>query len=132
MSNRRRVPADFQIRAGSNRVGTGGQLVPVTRIIVHESYRNGQPTHDIVILKLQRNLVFSASVRAVQLPAQGFAVPHGSTAVVSGWGGTNTQGNRVPIVLQALNTPIIGNTQCQSIIQFPVRADQLCAGGVVG
>ena len=132
LSNRNRNPADSSIRAGSNRVGTGGQLVPVTRFIVHESYRNGQPTHDIIILKLSRNLVFSATVRAAQLPVQGFAVPAGSTALLSGWGGINTAGNRSPTVLQALQTPIIGNAQCQTRIQFPVRNDQLCAGGVVG
>ena len=132
MSNSGYPASGFQIRAGSNRVGTGGQLVQVSRIIEHELYNSRTLIHDICILKLARSLVMSASVRAIVLPAQGFAVPHAAIATVSGWGGINTAGNRAPTVLQTLQTPIIGNTQCGTINGSPVRGDQLCAGGVNG
>ncbi|CAO1420930.1 unnamed protein product [Diamesa hyperborea] len=124
--------SQFQIRVGSNRVSTGGQLVPVTRIINHESYNPNTLIHDICIMKLSRNLVLSASVRTIALPVQGFAVPHGNMATLSGWGGINTAGNRSPTVLQTLQTPIIGNSQCGTINGSPIRADQMCAGGVNG
>ena len=52
-------------------------------------------------------------------------------ATVSGWGGTNTAGNRSPTVLQTLQTPVIGNPQCIARINV-LRNDQMCAGGVVG
>ena len=132
MSNSGYPPADFQIRAGSNRLATGGQLVGVTGIIQHPSFDNNQVINDIVILKLARNLVLSATVRAIALPVAGFAVPHGSMASVTGWGGTNTAGTANPTVLQALNTAVIGNNQCTTMNNFPTRADQLCAGGIVG
>ena len=61
MFKRGEAPTGFQIRAGSNRVGTGGQLVGVTRIIVHDSYNSRTLINDISILQLQRNLVLSTS-----------------------------------------------------------------------
>ena len=133
MSNSGYPPAGFNIRAGSNRLGGGGQFVPVSRIIEHEAF-NSNPSmiNDIVILKLQRNLVMSAAVRAIQLPVQGFAVPHGSIAAVTGWGGINTRGDLNPAVLQTLNTAVIGNAQCTTLNNFATRADQLCAGAQVG
>lgn len=106
-------PAGFTIRVGSNRLATGGQLVQVARIIEHELFRKSPSMiNDIVILKLQRNLVMSAQVRAIALPELASSVPHGTMASVTGWGGTNTQGNLNPTVMQTLNTQVIGNAQC--------------------
>ena len=132
MSNSGYPASQFTIRVGSNRAGTGGQVIPVARIINHESYNSRTYANDICIMKLSRNLVMSASIRAILLPAQGMAVPHAAMATVSGWGGTNTAGNRAPTVLQTLQTPIIGNSQCGTINGSPIRGDQLCAGGVNG
>ncbi|CAO1437133.1 unnamed protein product [Diamesa serratosioi] len=127
-----RAASSFSVRVGSNRVTTGGQVVNVRQLIPHEWYNPRNEEFDIVILKLERNLVLSASVRAIQLPTHGFNVPHAAMATVSGWGGTNTAGNRVPTVLQTLQTPIIGNTQCRSIIGSSILNNHICAGGVVG
>ena len=124
----------FAIRAGSNRLMTGGQLIGVSRIIEHPDFTDTpRMINDIVILKLERTLILSAAVRAILLPVAGFAVPHGSMATVTGWGGINQVGNANPTVLQALNTAVIGNAQCTTINNnVAPRADQLCAGAVVG
>ena len=112
---------------------TGGQLVGVIRIIEHPDFTDTpRMTNDIVILKLERNLVMSAAVRAIALPVAGFAVPHGSLSVVTGWGGINQVGNANPTVMQALSTAVIGNPQCTTLNNVATRADQLCAGAVVG
>lgn len=114
MSNRGDAAIHFTIRAGSNRVDSGGQIIPVIRVIEHEL--NTDPydwsfEYDIAILKLRRNLVFSASVRAIQLPAQGFNVPHGSIATITGWAifMDNWDYDWEASVLESTNTTIIEN-----------------------
>lgn len=125
------LPSVFEIRAGSNTVSTGGQLVRVVLIVEHESFNSRSLINDIAILKLESRLLLSSTVRAIQLPVLNFAVPNAAIAAISGWGGINTRGDR-PIFLQTINVPIIGNTQCSTRMQSTVRADQLCAGGVTG
>ena len=132
MSNSGEHPTSFSVRVGSNRVATGGQLIRIWRVWGHDLYNDITWINDISILKLERNAVLSATVRAIPLPVQGFNVPHGVMATVSGWGGTNTAGNRSPTVLQTLQTPVIGNPQCTVINNQFVRNDQMCAGAVVG
>ena len=129
MSNSGRDPTGFAVRAGSTRISDGGQFIRANEVIEHELYDDWELTHDIVILKLEQNLVFSASVRAIELPSQNFDVPHRSIASISGWGDLEFQGNRYPEVLQTTPVPVIGNPECQTIYDEEViRSDQLCAG----
>lgn len=131
MSNRVEAPTIFHIRAGSINAATGGQTRNVSRIILHPSYNGRTLFNDIAVLKLATLLTMSPSVVVIQLPLQNQVAPHGSMASISGWGGTNTRGDRSPAVLQTLQVPFVGNTQCAAIIGSPLRVDQLCAGGVV-
>ena len=92
-------------------------------------YDDWELTYDIVMLKLEQNLVFSASVRPIELPSQNFDVPHGSVATISGWGDLEFRGGRYPENLQTTPVPVIGNPECQIIYdEENIRPDQLCAG----
>ena len=122
-------PTGFAVRAGSTKIGTGGQFIRASEVIEHELYDDWELTHDIVILKLEQNLVFSASVRPIELPSQNFDVPHDSVASISGWGDLKFQSGQYPDILQTTPVPVIGNPQCQIIYNDEaIRPDQLCAG----
>ena len=128
MSNSGRDTKAFAVRAGSSRISDGGQFIKANEVIEHELYDDWELTHDIVILKLEQNLVFSASVRAIELPPQNFDVPHGSVASISGWGDLESKAYRYPEILQTTPVPVVGNFQCQTIYREVIRSDQLCAG----
>lgn len=131
MFKRGGVPSSFQIRAGSNRVSTGGLLIPVLRIIEHETFVSRTLVNDICILKLSRNLGFSASVRAINLPEQGLVLPNAVVATITGWGVVNNRGG-LPVVLQTADVQIIGNAECELKIANPIRINELCAGVQLG
>lgn len=125
--------ASLTVCAGTNAFGSGKTVVGVIRIFEHEGFRLfPYKINEIGILKLQRNLVYSETVRGIQLPVPGFAVPHGSMASITGWGAINSNGVQNPTSLRTLQTPIIGNTQCTTLNNFDIRTSQLCAGYVVG
>ena len=46
-------------------MSSGGQFIIVTEYFEHELYNEFELTHDVAILKLSANLVFSTSVRAI-------------------------------------------------------------------
>ncbi|ALC42239.1 CG13430 [Drosophila busckii] len=85
-------PELYAIRAGSSFWESGGSYVRIKRIIPHEHFN--LPTHmnnDIALLLLQRPLVYSRDIQAIQLvhPTD-YVAPH-AQLFVSGWGSTNAQ-----------------------------------------
>lgn len=111
-------------------MSSGGQFILVSEYFEHELYDYFELTHDIAILKLEEDLVFSASVRAINLPPPKFNVPHDSIATVSGWGAMIIRGP-YPDNLQTVQVPVVENTQCQLIFDHifeNIRSDQICAG----
>lgn len=119
----------FTVRAGSTSMSSGGQFILVSEYFEHELYDEFELSHDVAILKLERNLVFSASVRAINLPPLKFNVPHDSIATVSGWGALVIRGGVYPDNLQTVQVPVVDNIQCQLIFEDEnIRSDHICAG----
>lgn len=110
----------------------GGQVVPVSQVIEHESYTGRDTLNNIAILKLGGSLVFSASVRPTTLPPVDFVVPHDTIATITGWGSLDLFDPSVSPVLQALNLPVVGNQQCGVINNVFIPSIQICAGGEAG
>ena len=86
-------------------------------------------TYDIAILKLEEDLVFSASVRPINLPTATFNVPQDSIATISGWGDLKSQSGQFPEQLQTVQVPVVGNPQCQKLYEsIPILTNHICAG----
>lgn len=110
-------------------MSSGGQFILVADYFEHDLYNEFELTHDVAILKLSSNLVFSTSVRAINLPPLNFDVPHDSIATVSGWGALIIRGGVYPDNLQTVQVPVVDNIQCQLIFEDEIiRADHICAG----
>lgn len=124
-----RIQSYFTVRAGSTSMSSGGQFIIVTEYFEHELYHEFELSHDVAIMKLSSNLVFSASVRAIMLPPLNLVVPHDSIATVSGWGALIIRGGVYPDNLQTVQVPVVDNRQCQLIFKDEdIRVDHICAG----
>lgn len=58
--------SDYQVRAGSDDVGKGGQLLNVAKIIVHESYYGGY-AYNVALLKTAQKIRFNRQAKPVRL-----------------------------------------------------------------
>lgn len=68
----------FQIRAGSDLRSQGGQIVNVTKMVMHPDYQPSGLYNDIAIIKLQHKLTFGSKVWSIGLPPRGYKVPDGA------------------------------------------------------
>lgn len=59
-------------------MGRDGDIVNVTQIIPHPSYNSWNIDFDFSLLKLQRELIFSAKVQPIQIPCLGENFPDGT------------------------------------------------------
>lgn len=118
----------FTVRAGSTSRSSGGQFIVVSRYFEHELYDEFELKYDVAILKLSRNLVFSASVRPIPLPPFNFHVPHDSIATVSGWGVLVIRSGIYPDNLQSVQLPIVENKQCGEFFEDEIYRHHICAG----
>jgi len=124
-----RLDLSFQIRAGSDMRSSGGQIINVTRIIMHPEYVGGIFFNDIAILKLQSSLQFGPRVWSIQIPAVGLSIPDGADLLVSGWG-TLQSGGTSPEQLHKVYVPAVSNEDC-ALAYNNIRDFKLCAG-IVG
>ena len=103
------------VRAGTNRMHEGGQLIRASHVFIHPSYDKGPAVNenDIALIRLQQP-VDHPSARVIQLQGsrieQIFASP-GSCAVVTGWG-TTSQGGEVSKSLLQVDVPIVEYALC--------------------
>uniref|UniRef100_A0A1I8Q3Z7 Peptidase S1 domain-containing protein n=1 Tax=Stomoxys calcitrans TaxID=35570 RepID=A0A1I8Q3Z7_STOCA len=117
----KRVPASsLTIRAGSRFINTGGQIMGVSEIKVHPSYKNFE--NDIALLKLSNPLSFNARIKPIALANNN--PPAGSSIVISGWGRSSTQGP-VPQNLQYVTLKAISRTDCKKRL-FGLPKNVIC------
>nr|XP_018916831.1 PREDICTED: serine protease snake-like [Bemisia tabaci] len=113
--------------------------VRVERTIVHPDYRDDRKYNDIALIRLERKVTFSASIRPSCLHQGGelHRLPE-----ATGWGYTEFGGKRSD-ALQKVKLDVINNTQCDQLYDAerrePNRAlergiieTMLCAGKLDG
>ncbi|XP_033170213.1 serine protease SP24D [Drosophila mauritiana] len=110
----------FTIRAGSNDRFSGGVLVQVAEVIVHEEY--GNFLNDVALLRLETPLILSASIQPIDLPTAD--TPADVDVVISGWGRIKHQGD-LPRYLQYNTLKSITRQQCEELIDFGFEGE-LC------
>lgn len=75
----------LSIRAGSVDRLSGGVVVKVSKVVVHEDFLN-----DVGVLVLQNVLSYSSTIRAIPLAT--VDTPVGANVLISGWGHLSTGG----------------------------------------
>lgn len=122
----------LSVRAGSTYSQSGGQLIPVSKIVQHSSYNDNTLNNDIAVMILRSPLNLNGnSVSAIRLPNQGENVGVGANGQVSGWG-AEREGGSVASALRVVTVPVVSNQQCNSLYGGGITANMVCAGFLAG
>ncbi|KAH7032620.1 extracellular trypsin protease [Microdochium trichocladiopsis] len=123
-----------QVRAGSLKWASGGVLVNVSEIVVHEKYYDPTFfTNDIALWHLATPIRTSSTISYSKLPIQGSDPTDGAPAVTAGWGYTLPGNRTLAATLQKVSVPIVSRDRCQA--SYPgedVTTAMICAGLVAG
>jgi secreted trypsin-like serine protease len=117
-------PQLIDVRIGNSRSGTGGEVVPVSKVTMQPNYLLGKG-YDISLLKLTR------SSTKPPVPVAGAAETGlwsaGTTETIVGWG-TTSEGGSTPDDLQKAQVPVTTDAYCaKAYSDFDVKT-MLCAG----
>jgi trypsin len=116
------------VRIGNSQSDTGGEVVPVSKVIMEPSYLGLGATSDISLLKLSRNST-KTPVKVAGSGETGLWAP-GTTETIVGWGATE-EGGSTPDNLQKANLPIVADSTCDADYSGSGGIDEkteICAG----
>lgn len=110
-----------------------GTVVKVAKVIEHPKFNGDTFDYDFAILKLEKPLTLSRTVKTIKLPKEGFSVQPGTQCTVSGFG--YTEENMVSTYLRSTLVSIIENKKCAAMfnvpeVEFVVTKQMICAGVV--
>ncbi|XP_034434190.1 ovochymase-1 isoform X1 [Hippoglossus hippoglossus] len=103
----------------------GQQSVAVALIIIHNRYNSRTKENDVALLKLQEPLVFTTSVRPINIWTSPLPLFRGCT--ITGWGTTRENGPRVSR-LQEVNVTVLPSDVCNQYYSGRIRSSMFCAG----
>ena len=118
-------PAAIQVLAGTHDVREGGELLKVTRILIHPAYGSAGISNDIALLELEGYYAYPR-IELLTPDRANMAAP-GTTATTVGWGLTSEGGNLSP-VLKKLVSQIISNDECKTHLDSSILDVTICAG----
>lgn len=124
-----RIPAQITFRIGSELYGSGGSVVKVQRIVVHEDYDSRTIDFDYSLLQLSQPLNFSDQIKPIALPSVDDEVADGTFCLISGWGNTqNSSESRTK--LRGAEVPIVNQEKCVEAYRSTntVTPRMICAG----
>ncbi|KAG8569198.1 hypothetical protein GDO81_014294 [Engystomops pustulosus] len=106
----------------------------VKKIIYHQKYNDRTHDYDIALMKLEKPLIYSDSIRPVCLPQYEQELPVGSECWVAGWGHTHPDNTHMPRGLKEAMVPLISTRKCNSscIYDGDITPRMLCAGYLDG
>lgn len=101
-----RVESSIRIVIGTITLSSGIEHQSI-RIVNHPNFNFQTLANDVSVVKTQANMVFNEAVQAIAVGSDQHGV---STAIVTGWGGTEQSGGgNTPDHLQGLNTRTMTN-----------------------
>jgi secreted trypsin-like serine protease len=103
--------ATINVRIGHHQDSTGGEVVPVSRVIMQPSYIGLTSSHDISLLKLSRPA--TKTPVKVSGPAETSLFAPGTMETIVGWGVTKENGSG-PEYLQKAQVPIVDEQTCDA------------------
>ncbi|XP_017492689.1 PREDICTED: trypsin-4-like [Rhagoletis zephyria] len=119
----------FKVRAGSSQHAYGGQLRTVQRIFRHEDYSSATYNHDVALLQLEQDLIYTQAVKPVQLAELNAVLSAQAKLYVSGWGLTSETGS-VSSALNYVDVNLIYQETCMQNYKYvvPITTEMFCAG----
>uniref|UniRef100_A0A3Q2NTE6 Transmembrane serine protease 5 n=1 Tax=Fundulus heteroclitus TaxID=8078 RepID=A0A3Q2NTE6_FUNHE len=105
----------------------------VEKIIYNKNYNHRSHDSDIALMKLQRPLNFSDTIRPICLPPYDYGLPGGTQCWISGWGYTQPDVHS-PDTLKEAPVPVISTKKCNSSCMYNggITPRMLCAGYTEG
>ncbi|XP_040281669.1 transmembrane protease serine 4-like [Bufo bufo] len=104
----------------------------VSEIFIHSLYSLDRKLYDIAILKLKKDLKFSASIQPICLPGYDINLPDNAPFQVTGWGYTVEGGGSLSSTLQKVNLNLVSSNICNIQYFGQIQIDMLCAGEIEG
>ncbi|XP_064130317.1 serine protease 46 [Loxodonta africana] len=128
---RSRNQSQYSVRVGHQRSPEAGIQLPISRIVIHESFSN-LASQDIALLKLQNPISWSPNIQPICLPDARHKLPLGSICWVIGWGHVGKQGTTAssgtstpaPYSLQEIAIKIVHNDVCNEKYRFLLKRGQ--------
>ena len=115
----------IDVRIGNDRYGTGGELVPVSKVTLNPDYLLTQG-YDISLLKLSRNST-KTPVKVSGTGETALWAPSTLETIV-GWGATS-EGGDSPDILQEAQVPVTTHQTCNDAYDGGIdEQTMLCAG----
>ncbi|XP_026318228.1 achelase-1-like [Hyposmocoma kahamanoa] len=126
----------FRVRAGTTNNNSGGTVVRISRLIIHEKYNIPLRDNDIALLQMRFPLTLSDSIGLVEIPKQNFVLDDNTELKQIGWGSTMEDELRMSPVLMEVTVRKINHELCRQRYQllangtslFLVTDSMLCAG----
>ncbi|KAI8034179.1 serine protease SP24D [Drosophila gunungcola] len=114
----------YNIRAGSIQRLAGGQLVPLSQIIIHPNYSSSVAAgaNDLALLELQTPVTLNANTKPIDLATSRPAA--GSQITFTGWGSSKPEGS-LSHGLQVASRLSLSAADCQKEL-FLEQEDLLC------
>ncbi|XP_061398828.1 trypsin delta-like [Musca vetustissima] len=117
----RPIPASrLNVRVGSRFYNSGGEVVGISEVKIHPSYRRSD--NDIALLKLSKPLEFSDNIKNITIARK--APADGTAVVTSGWGLLRNSGS-TPNELQYTTMTALSHTNCRRRL-WTVSGTVLC------
>lgn len=117
--------SSLKVRVGSDQKGSGGLLISVKKITIHENYSGVTINFDFALLKLAQNIVATTKVGSINLANN--EPQSGETSFVTGWGALR-EGGSSPVQLQGVKVPVISRVDCNKAYNGAVTNQMICAG----
>ncbi|NXK75469.1 KLK14 protein, partial [Amazona guildingii] len=118
---------DLKVLIGTDTLREGtGEVRVITRLLVHPSYNPRRNDNDFMLLRLQRPVEFSSSIKKIRLPTR--CPMDGMKCSVSGWGTTKSPGAKLPENLQCAAIQVFGRDKCTSAYGNAITPNMFCAG----
>ncbi|XP_049815437.1 trypsin-7-like [Schistocerca nitens] len=116
----------YSVRAGSSDRSSGGVVLDVAEVYVHEQHDSISGDYDIAVMRVNGSFPLGPNVAIVNLPEDGYDPAAGVAVTVTGWGTTETTETRI---LRKVDIVVRDRSACN----FPstgreVTPRMLCAG----
>lgn len=130
-------PWDLVVTAGTNQLIAGSSRINVRRIITHKSYDKLTYDNDIALIELWTPLILGKEIKAVGLikpDTESDLLKKGSLLVVTGWGRTSEQGDKVRVLQYLDNLPFVDRSICNEPLSYDgkISENMICAGSRSG
>ncbi|KFQ96915.1 Kallikrein-14, partial [Nipponia nippon] len=118
---------DVQVLIGTGTLRDGtGEVRLISRQIVHPAYNPRKNDNDFMVLRLNRPVRFSNSIKKIRLATR--CPMDGMRCTVSGWGTTKSPGAKLPKDLQCATIETFGRDKCARAYGNAITPNMFCAG----